>query len=40
MYLIFIDLKKAFDRVLYSAIEWALRSQLITEKLVRLVMGL
>ena len=40
LYHIFIDLEKAFDRVPRSAIEWALRRQLVPEKLVRLVMGL
>ena len=40
VYHIFIDLEKAFDRVPRSAIEWALRRQLVPEKLVRLVMAL
>ena len=40
LYHIFIDLEKAFDRVPRSAIEWALRRQLVPEKLVRLVMAL
>ena len=34
LYHIFIDLEKAFDRVPRSAIEWALRRQLVPEKLV------
>ena len=40
LYHIFIDLEKAFDRVPRCAIEWALRRQLVPEKLVRLVMAL
>ena len=40
LYHIFIDLEKAFDRVPRSAIEWAMRRQLVPEKLVRLVMAL
>ena len=37
---IFVDLEKAFDKVPRPAIEWALRRQLVPERLVRLVMGL
>ena len=40
LYHIFIDLEKAFDRVPRAALEWALRRQLVPEKLVRLVMAL
>ena len=40
LYHIFIDLEKAFDRVPRSALVWALRRQLVPEKLVRLVMAL
>ena len=40
LYHIFVDLEKAFDKVPRAAIEWALRRQLVPEKLVRLVMGL
>ena len=37
---IFVDLEKAFDRVPRAAIRWALRRQLIPERLVELVMEL
>ena len=40
LYHIFVDLEKAFDKVPRAAIEWALRRQLVPERLVRLVMGL
>lgn len=40
LYHIFVDLEKAFDRVPRSALVWALRRQLVPEKLVRLVMAL
>ena len=40
LYHIFVDLEKAFDRVPRNAIEWALRRQLVPEKLVRQVMAL
>ena len=40
LYHIFVDLEKAFDRVPREAIGWALRRQLVPEKLVRLVMAL
>ena len=40
LYRIFIDLEKVFDRVPRSAIEWALRRQLVPDKLVTLVMVL
>ena len=35
---VFVDLEKAFDRMPRSAIEWALRRQLVTERLINLVM--
>ena len=40
LYHMFIDLENSFDRAPRSAIEWALRSQLIPEKLVRFVIVL
>lgn len=40
LYHVFVDLEKAFDRVPRVAIRWALRRQLVPEKLVRLVMML
>ena len=40
LYHIFVDLEKAFDRVPRSALVWALRRQLVPEKLVKLVMAL
>ena len=40
LYHIFVDLEKAFDRVPRSALVWALRRQLVPEKLSRLVMAL
>ena len=40
LYHIFVNLKKAFDRVPRSALVWALRRQLVPENLIRLVMVL
>ena len=40
LYHIFVDLEKAFDRVPRRALVWALRRQLVPEKLIRLVMAL
>ena len=40
LYHIFIDLEKAFDRVPRAAVQWALRRQLVPEKLKRLVMAI
>ena len=40
LYHIFVDFKKAFDRVPWAAIRWALRRQLVLERLVELVMEL
>ena len=37
---IFVDLEKAFDRVPRRAIEWALRRQLVPERLITLIMSL
>ena len=37
---IFVDLEKAFDRVPRSAIRWALRWQLVPERLITLIMSL
>ena len=37
---IFVDLEKAFDRVPHSVLVWALRRQLVREKLLRLLMAL
>ena len=37
---IFVNLEKSFDKIPRKAIEWALRKQLVPEKLVRLVMTL
>ena len=38
LYHVFVDLEKAFDRIPRRAIEWALRRQLVPERLVQLVM--
>ena len=38
LYHVFVDLEKAFDRVPREVIEWALRRQRVSEKLVRMVM--
>ena len=40
LYHIFVDLEKAFDRVPRGALVWAMRRQLVPEKLIRLVMAL
>ena len=40
LYHIFVDLENAFDRVPRAAIRWALRRQLVPERLVELVMEL
>ena len=40
LYHIFVDLEKAFDRVPRRALVWAMRRQLVPEKLIRLVMAL
>ena len=37
---IFVDLEKAFDRIPRSAIKWALRRQLVPERLITLIMSL
>ena len=39
LYHLFIDLEKAFDRVPRQCIQWALRRQLVPEKLIELVMS-
>ena len=40
LYHIFVDMKKALDRAPRSSLVWALRMQLLTEKLIGLVMAL
>ena len=40
LYMCFVDLEKAFDRVPRKVIEWALRKKGVTERLVRAVMQL
>ena len=40
LYLVFVDLEKAFDKVPRKAIRWALRRQLVPEKLINQVMCL
>ena len=40
LYMYFVNLEKAFDRVLRKVLEWALRKKVIQEVLVRSVMGL
>ncbi len=40
LYLIFVDLEKAFDRVPREVIAWTLRRQMVPERLIKLVMAL
>ena len=40
LYMCFIDLEKAFDRVLRKVLEWAMRKRGIPEVMVRAVMSL
>ena len=40
LYHIFVELEKAFDKVPRCAIEWALRRQMVPERLIRMVMAL
>ena len=40
LYHIFIDLKKAFDRVPRKVIEWALRRKMVPERKVKAIMAL
>ena len=40
LYHIFVDLEKAFDKVPRAAIQWALRRQLVPERLINQVMSL
>ena len=40
LYLVFVDLEKAFDKVPRAAIRWALRRQIVPEKLINQVMCL
>ncbi len=40
MYHVFVDLEKAFDRVPREVIAWALRRQMVSERLIKLVMAL
>ena len=39
MYMCFVDLEKAFDRVLRRVLEWAMRNRCIPEAIVRAVMS-
>ena len=40
MYMCFVDLEKAFDRVPWRVLEWAMRKKGIQEEMVRAVMSL
>ena len=40
LYHVFVDLEKAFDRIPRAAIRWALRRQLVPERLVSVIMSL
>ena len=40
LYICFVDLEKAFDRVLRKVLEWAVRKRGISEVIVRAVMSL
>ncbi len=40
MYHVFVDLEKAFDRVSREVIAWDLRRQMVSKRLIRLVMAL
>ena len=40
LYMCFVDLEKAFDRVLRRVLEWAMRKRCIPEAIVRAVMSL
>ena len=40
LYHVFVDLEKAFDRIPRRTLRWALRKQMVPEKLVRLVLAL
>ena len=40
LFICFVDLEKAFDRVPRKVIEWALRKKLVPERLVQAVMSM
>ena len=40
LFICFVDLEKAFDRVLRKVIEWALRKKLVPKRLVQAVMSM
>ena len=40
LFISFVDLEKAFDRVPRKVIEWALRKKLVTKRLVQAVMSM
>ena len=40
LYMCFVDMEKAFDRVLSKVLEWAIRKRGIPEAMVRAVMSL